>query len=167
MIGSLTNRSASCGRVVFPNLGYKKDTFLELSLVSNNSSFHPANQQTTIPTLNISNFEQWLPAITNSKPSSPLVLLTLFPLGTCLVLEFLGVLLQWIRLDVREWLLCRAVKCARCSFSWFKVELTSRFRVDNHMFITTRGDCISRPPRRHPQQGRLGGPYLWLDEVGE
>ena len=35
----------SCGRVVFPNLGYKKDAFLEPSLVSNNSSSHSNNQQ--------------------------------------------------------------------------------------------------------------------------
>ena len=46
-------------------------------------------------------------------------------------------------------------------------ELTLRFRVDNQMFITARGDCISRPPRRRPQQGRIGGPYPRPDEVGE
>ena len=104
----------------FPNLGYKKDAFLEPSLVSNNSSSHPTNQQTTIPTLNISDFQQWPTPTTNSSPVSPLVLLTLLPLGVSLVLELLGFLLQWIPLDVRDWLLCRAVKCARC--------LSSRFR---------------------------------------
>ena len=106
--------------MVFPNLGYKKDAFLEPSLVSNNSSSHPTNQQSTIPTLNISNFEQWPSPTTNSSPVSPLVLLTLLPLGVSLVLELLGFLLQWIPLDVREWLLCRAVKCARCSSSRFR-----------------------------------------------
>ena len=106
--------------MVFPNLGYKKDAFLEPSLVSNNSSSHPTNQQATIPTLNISNFEQWPAPTTNNSPVSPLVLLTLLPLGVSLVLELLGFLFQWIPLDVREWLLCRAVKCARC--------LSSRFR---------------------------------------
>ena len=30
LIGSLANGSASDGIAVFPNLGYKKDTFLEL-----------------------------------------------------------------------------------------------------------------------------------------
>ena len=35
MIGSLANRSASVGIAVFPNLGYKKDAFLEPSLVVN------------------------------------------------------------------------------------------------------------------------------------
>ena len=38
LIGSPANRSASKGIAVFPNLGYKKDTFLEPSLVSNNFS---------------------------------------------------------------------------------------------------------------------------------
>ena len=112
LIGSPTNGSVSGGRVVFPNLGYKKDAFLEPSLVSNNSSFLPTNHLLNIPTLNISNFEQWPPATTNSSPASPLVLLTLFPLGTLLVLELLGFLLQWIQWDVGEWLLRRAVKCA-------------------------------------------------------
>ena len=40
-------------------------------------------------------------------------------------------------------------------------------RVDTHTFVTARGDRISRPPGRRPQQGRLGGPYPRLDEVGE
>ena len=51
LIGSLANGSASNGIAVFPNLGYKKDAFLELSLVSNNFSSSP-NTPTTIPTLN-------------------------------------------------------------------------------------------------------------------
>ena len=41
LIGSLANRSASDGVAVFPNLGYKKDAFLEPSLVSNNFSSSP------------------------------------------------------------------------------------------------------------------------------
>ena len=40
-------------------------------------------------------------------------------------------------------------------------------RVDNQTFVTARGDRTSRPPGRGPQQGRIGGPYLRLDEVGE
>ena len=43
LIGSLANRSASDGVAVFPNLGYKKDAFLEPSLVSNNFSLSPNN----------------------------------------------------------------------------------------------------------------------------
>ena len=34
-IGSSTNGSASDGHVIIPNLGYKKDAFLEPSLASN------------------------------------------------------------------------------------------------------------------------------------
>ena len=51
LIGSLANRSVLDGIAVFPNLGYKKDAFLEPSLVSNNFSSSP-NKPTTIPTLN-------------------------------------------------------------------------------------------------------------------
>ena len=46
LIGSLANRSASDGIDVFPNLGYKKDAFLELSLVATTSHFF--TQQTDI-----------------------------------------------------------------------------------------------------------------------
>ena len=48
LIGSLANRSVSDGIDVFPNLGYKKDAFLELSLVSNNFPF-PTNQLPPLP----------------------------------------------------------------------------------------------------------------------
>ena len=125
LIGSPTNRSASCGRVVFPNLGYKKDAFLELSLVSNNSSSHPTNQQTTIPTLNISDFESWPTPTTNKHPTSPLVLLTLLPLGILLVLEFLGFLLQLIPLDVREWLLLSRTGIFHTLFALFFLTFTN------------------------------------------
>ena len=50
LIGSLANWSASLTIDVFPNLGYKKDAFLEPSLVSNNFPL-PPNQPTTIPTI--------------------------------------------------------------------------------------------------------------------
>ena len=43
MIGSLANRSVSDGIDVFPNLGYKKDAFLEPSLVSNNFPLLPTS----------------------------------------------------------------------------------------------------------------------------
>ena len=36
-----------------------------------------------------------------------------------------------------------------------------------NMFITMRGDQISRPHGRHPQHGRIGGPYPKIDEVSE
>ena len=50
LIRSPANRSALDGLVVFPNLGYKKDAFLEPSLVSNNFSSSPT-KPTIIPTL--------------------------------------------------------------------------------------------------------------------
>ena len=36
-----------------------------------------------------------------------------------------------------------------------------------NMFVTTRGDQISRPHGHCPQQGRIGGPYPRIDEVSE
>ena len=36
-----------------------------------------------------------------------------------------------------------------------------------NMFVTMRGDQISRPHGRHPQQGQIGGPYPNIDEVSE
>ena len=36
-----------------------------------------------------------------------------------------------------------------------------------NMFVTTRGDQISRPHGRRPQNGRIGGPYPRIDEVSE
>ena len=41
LIGSLANGSVLDGLAVFPNLGYKKDAFLEPSLVSNNFPLSP------------------------------------------------------------------------------------------------------------------------------
>ena len=34
-------------------------------------------------------------------------------------------------------------------------------------FVTTRGDQISRPHGRCPQQGWIGGPYPRIDEVSD
>ena len=34
-------------------------------------------------------------------------------------------------------------------------------------FVTTRGDMISHPHGRCPQNGRIGGPYPKLEEVSE
>ena len=36
-----------------------------------------------------------------------------------------------------------------------------------NMFVTSRGDQISCPHGRRPQQGRIGGPYPRIDEVSE
>ena len=34
-------------------------------------------------------------------------------------------------------------------------------------FVTTRGDQISRPHGRRPQQGQIGGPYPRINEVSD
>ena len=104
MIGSLANRSASDGIAVFPNLGYKKDTFLELSLVSNNFPLLP-NKSTTIPTLNATALFLIAPcpptACNSNNCSNPLVLLALIPGLLALLLEVLLVLYLWTPLGIR------------------------------------------------------------------
>ena len=104
MIGSLANRSASDGIDVFPNLGYKKDAFLEPSLVSNNFPLSP-NKPTTIPTLNVTALFLIAPcpptACNSNNCSNPLVLLALIPGLLALLLEVLLVLYLWTPLGVR------------------------------------------------------------------
>ena len=39
--------------------------------------------------------------------------------------------------------------------------------MSGNMFVTTRGDHISRPCGRRPLQGRIGGPYPKIDKVSE
>ena len=104
LIGSLANRSASDGIAVFPNLGYKKDAFLEPSLVSKNFLSSP-NKSTTIPTLNATALFLIAPcpptACNSNNHSNPLVLLTLIPGLLALLLEVLLVLYLWTPLGVR------------------------------------------------------------------
>ena len=89
---------------VFPNLGYKKDTFLEPSLVSNNFPF-PPNKPTTIPTLNATALFLIAPCppttCNSNNHSNPLVLLALIPGLLALLLEVLLVLYLWTPLGVR------------------------------------------------------------------
>ena len=96
MIGSLANRSASDGIDVFPNLGYKKDAFLEPSLVSNNFPFLPNKPTSTIPSINstVSFLIAPCPPTTcnSNNHSNPLVLLALIPAVMLLFLEVLLVL---------------------------------------------------------------------------
>ena len=103
LIGSLANRSASDGLTVFPNLGYKKDAFLEPSLVSNNFS-SPPNKPTTIPTLNATALFLIAPcpptACNSNNCSLPLLLLALIPGLLTLLLEVLLVLYLWTPLGV-------------------------------------------------------------------
>ena len=102
LIGSLANGNASDGIAVFPNLGYK-DTFLELSLVSNNFSSLP-HKPTTIPTLNATALLLIVPCpptTCNSNNRSPLLLLlALIPGLLALLLEVLLVLYLWTPLGV-------------------------------------------------------------------
>ena len=104
LIGSLANGSVSDGIAVFPNLGYKKDTSLEPSLVSNNFS-SPPNKPTTIPTLNTTALFLIAPcpptACNSNNHSNPLVLLALIPGLLALLLEVLLVLYLWTPLGVR------------------------------------------------------------------
>ena len=106
LIGSLANRSASDGIAVFPNLGYKKDAFLEPSLVSNNSPLLP-NNSTTIPSINqTASFliAPCPPTTCNSNNhSNPLVLLALIPAVVLLFLEVLLVLSLWTQWGDRHW----------------------------------------------------------------
>ena len=104
MIGSLANGSVSNGIAEFPNLGYKKDAFLEPSLVSNNFPFSP-NKSTTIPTLNATALFLMAPcpptACNSNNRSPPLLLLALIPGLLALLLEVLLVLYLWTPLGVR------------------------------------------------------------------
>ena len=108
MIRSLTNGSASDGIDVFPNLGYKKDAFLELSLVSNNFPLSPNKPTSTIPTINTTALFLIAPCPpttcnTNNR-SNLLVLLALIPCLLVLFLEVLVVLYPWTPLGVRlDW----------------------------------------------------------------
>ena len=99
LIGSLANRSASDGLDVFPNLGYKKDTFLEPSLVSNNFPLLPNIPAITIPSLNTTTSFLIVPCppttCNNNNRSNPLVLLALIPVVILLFLEVLLVLSLW------------------------------------------------------------------------
>ena len=103
LIGSLANGSVSDGIAVFPNLGYKKDAFLEPSLVSNNFPSSP-NKSTTIPTLNTTALFliASCPPITcnSNNRSNTLVLLALIPGLLTLLLEVLLVLYLWTPLGV-------------------------------------------------------------------
>ena len=104
LIGSLANGSVSNGIAVFPNLGYKKDAFLEPSLVSNNFS-SPPNKPTTIPTLNATALFLIAPCppttCNSNNRSPPLLLLALIPGLLALLLEVLLVLYLWTPLGVR------------------------------------------------------------------
>ena len=111
MIGSLANRSASDGIDVLPKLGYKKDTFLELSLVSNNFPLHLTS---TIPSIKATALFLIAPcpptACNSNNCSNPLILLALIPGLLTLLLEVLLVLYLWTPLGVHLNRFRKAVK---------------------------------------------------------
>ena len=96
-----------CDIDVTPNLGYKKDAFLEPSLVSNNFPSLPNKPTSTIPSINttVSFLIAPCPPTTcnNNNHSNPLVLLALIPVGIALSLEVLLVLSLWTRWGDRLW----------------------------------------------------------------
>ena len=104
LIGSLANGSVLDGIAVFPNLGYKKDAFLEPSLVSNNFPL-PLNNPTIIPTINSTTLFLIAPcpptACNSNNRSNPLVLLALIPGLLGLLLEVLLVLYLWTPLGIQ------------------------------------------------------------------
>ena len=161
LIGSPTNGSASCGRVAFPNLGYRKDAFLEPSLVSNNFS---SSSQTISKHSNSQHQQLSAMASSNNKQSSSLSAHApdFVPFGD---LSGPGVPGDPAPVDslqgstvvgMQGSAMYAVVSCQRFSMTHIIVV----FRVDPHTFVMARGDHISRPPRHHPQQGRLGGAYL-------
>ena len=96
LIGSLANKNVSDGIDVFPNLGYKKDAFLELPLVSNNFPLSPNKPTATIPSINSTALFLIVPCppttCNSNNRSDPLVLLALIPCLLALFLEVLVVL---------------------------------------------------------------------------
>ena len=96
LMRSPANGDASCGRVATFNLGYRKDAFLEPSLVATTTHF-PNKPTIIIPTLNLTSLAllPCPPTTLNSHPTSPLVLLALIPAVILLVLELLIVALMW------------------------------------------------------------------------
>ena len=88
--------------MVFPNLGYKKDAFLEPSLVSNNFPLSPNKPTSNIPAINQTTSFLIAPCppttCNRNNHSNPLVLLALIPAVVLLFLEVLLVLslgTQW------------------------------------------------------------------------
>ena len=150
LIGSLANRSASDGIAVFPNLGYKKDAFLEPSLVSNNFSSQPTSNHSypqrhrliLNSTMSSSNMQQQQPQSTTSSPGLDPRSPRFTPRGPIgpLPVDALG----------------RSTQA-----------LQEGGEMRGNTFVTTRGDQISRPHGRRPQYGRIGGPYPKIDEVSE
>ena len=149
LIGSLANGSVSNGIAEFPNLGYKKDAFLELSLVSNNFSSSPNNHSYPQCHRFIPDSAMSSNSMQQQQPQSPAVTPGLDPRSPRfaprgpsgpLPVDALG----------------RSTRA-----------LQEGGEMRGNMFVTSRGDQISRPHGRRPQQGWIGGPYPRIDEVSK
>ena len=93
---STANGSASCGHMATSNLGYKKDAFLEPTLVATTTQ-SPKKQTTTLPTLNLTSLAllPCPPTTLNNHPTSPLVPLASIPAVLLLIVECLIVASMW------------------------------------------------------------------------
>ena len=152
LIGSLANRNVSDGIDVFPNLGYKKDAFLEPSLVSNNfpllpnadnhHSDHQLHRSILDSTMSSNNLQQQQLQQPIGSPGSHPVLAGVVPRSNAgpLPVDTLG-------------------RSARL------VQEGGKMR--GNTFVTIRGDHISCPHGRRPPQGRIGGPYPRINKVSK
>ena len=102
VVDRITSQSECvCDIDVTPNLGYKKDAFLEPSLVSNNFPLLPNKPTINIPSINATTLFLIAPCppttCNNNNHSNPLVLLALIPVVIALFLKVLEVLSLWTR----------------------------------------------------------------------
>lgn len=127
--------------MVFPNLGYKKDAFLEPSLVSNISLLLPTSKQHHVfPNTSMSSNQSTVGDVgsVHHGLSGPAV-----PGSSPMVLPI-----------------------DRHNSSTRSRE--DGGEMIGPTFVTIRGDCISCPHGRRPQLSQIGaGPYLPIDQVGE
>ena len=133
---------------MFPNLGYKKDTFLEPSLVSNNFFLHPITfKQDSFPHLNT------MSQYNNNHYNNS----SIFPRGPGDPSSLSG----------------PAVPGRASGPNPLDGQGRSTRTVQEggelmgHVFVTARGDRISNARGYRPQQGWIGGPYPRLDQVSK
>ena len=53
------------------------------------------------------------------------------------------------------------------SFGCLSQSVQEGGEMRGNAFVTSRGDQISHPHGRHPQQGQIGGPYPRIDKVSK
>ena len=152
MIGSLANRSASDGIGVFPNLGYKKDAFLEPSMVNNNFSPYPTNHHPHSyyqhhhlildSAMSSNNLQQQQPQQPSGPPGLSAMSSSFVPRGPTgpLPVDSLGRLARLVQ---------------------------EGGEMRGNTFITRRGNQISHPHGHCLPLGHIRGPYPRIDEVSK